>query len=91
MDDLTPEEVEAQRAVYGPFAQAIRELVDAGIRTTVADDEVRRAQAEIEAITARLQSQPAPGRRTASGSAPTAAAGPGATPWSGCATPWRRR
>jgi len=55
MDDLSPEDVEAERALYGPFAQSIRELVDAGIRTTVGDDEIRRAQTEIEAITARLR------------------------------------
>jgi acyl-coenzyme A thioesterase PaaI-like protein len=55
MDDLSPEEVEVERALYGPFAQSIRELVDAGIRTTVAEDEIRRARAEIEAITARLR------------------------------------
>jgi hypothetical protein len=55
MDDLTPEEVESERALYGPFAQSIRELVDAGIRTTVVEEEIRRAQAEIEAITARLR------------------------------------
>ncbi|WP_205473351.1 PaaI family thioesterase [Nocardioides sp. SYSU D00038] len=55
-DDISPEELERQRALYGPFTQAVRELVDATIRTTVDDDEVRRAQAEIEAITARLRS-----------------------------------
>ena len=57
IDDLTAEEVEAERELYGPFTQAIRELVDVGIRTTVAADEVRRAQAEIEAITGRLRAQ----------------------------------
>ena len=56
MDDLTPEEVETERALYGPFADAIRGLVDAGIRTTVPEEEIRRAQAEIEAVTARLRS-----------------------------------
>ena len=61
MDDLGPDEVEAERELYGPFAQAIRELVDAGIRTTVPADEVRRAQAEIEAITARLRTSQLPG------------------------------
>ena len=61
MDDLSPEQVEAERALYGPFAQAIRELVDAGIRTTVDADEVRRAQAEIEAVTARLRASQLPG------------------------------
>lgn len=60
-DDLTPEEVERQAALYGPFTEAVRDLVDATIRTTVDDDEVRRAQAEIEAITARLRRQQLPG------------------------------
>lgn len=61
MDDLSPEEVEAERALYGPLAQAIRDLVDAGIRTTVAEDEVHRARAEVEAITARLRRSQLPG------------------------------
>ncbi len=55
-DDLTPEEIERQSALYGPFTQAVRELVDATIRTTVADEEIKQAQAEIEALTARLRS-----------------------------------
>jgi hypothetical protein len=61
MDDLSPEELDAERALYGPFVQSIRELVDAGIRTTVPDDEIRRAQAEIEAITERLRASELPG------------------------------
>ncbi|CAB4712082.1 MAG: PaaI family thioesterase [Actinobacteria bacterium] len=56
-DDITPEQLERERALYGPFTQAVRELVDAGIRTLVDDDEIRAAQAEIEAITARLRSR----------------------------------
>lgn len=54
-DDISADEVERQQGLYGPFTQAVRELVDATIRTTVDDEEVRRAQAEIEAITARLR------------------------------------
>lgn len=54
-DDLSPEELERQRALYGPFAQSVRELVDATIRTTVDDDEIRAAQAQIEAVVARLR------------------------------------
>lgn len=54
-DDLPPEEVERQRDLYGPFTQAVRELVDATIRTTVDDDEIRRAQADVEEIVARLR------------------------------------
>ena len=56
-DDLTDDEVEAERELYEPFTQAIRDLVDAGIRTTVPADVVRLAHAEIEAITARLRAQ----------------------------------
>lgn len=54
-DDITAEELERQRALYGPFTQAVRELVDATIRTEVDDDEIRAVQAEVEALTARLR------------------------------------
>ncbi len=54
-DDITPEELERQRALYGPFTQAVRELVDATIRTEVDDDEIRAVQAEVEALTGRLR------------------------------------
>lgn len=60
-DDLTVEEVERQAALYGPLATAVRALVDATIRTTVDDDEVRAVQAEVEALTARLQARQLPG------------------------------
>ena len=60
-DDLPPDEVERQMALYRPFTDAVRGLVDATIRTTVDDEEIRRAQAEIEAITARLQAKQLPG------------------------------
>lgn len=60
-DDMTPEEAAQRAALYGPFTDAVRGLVDATIRTTVDDDEVRRAQAEIEAITARLRARQLPG------------------------------
>ena len=56
-DDITPEELERQRALYGPFTQSVRELLDATIRTTVPDDEIRRAHAEIDAITERLRKE----------------------------------
>ena len=58
MDELSREEVEAERDLYGPFTESLRDLVDAAIRTTVDDDEIRRAHAEIEAITERLRSAP---------------------------------
>lgn len=56
-DDITAEELERQRALYGPFTQAVRELVDATIRTEVDDDEIRAVQAEVEALTARLRTR----------------------------------
>ena len=54
-EDLPPEELERQQALYGPFTDAVRDLVDATIRTLVDEEEVRTAQAEIEAVTARLR------------------------------------
>ncbi|MBJ7359674.1 PaaI family thioesterase [Nocardioides sp.] len=54
-DELPPEEVERQRALYVPLTQAVRELVDATIRTTVDDDEIRAVQVEVEELVARLR------------------------------------
>lgn len=54
-DDITPDERARQAALYGPLAQAVRELADATIRSTVDDEEIRRARAEIEEITASLR------------------------------------
>ncbi|MBI2242897.1 MAG: PaaI family thioesterase [Nocardioides sp.] len=56
-DDITAEELEHQKALYGPFTQAVRELVDATIRTEVDDDEIRAVRAEVEALTARLRAR----------------------------------
>ncbi len=56
-DDISPEELERQRALYGGLTQAVRGLVDATIRTLVDDDEIRAAQAEVEAITDRLRKE----------------------------------
>lgn len=57
LDDLDDDEIERQRGLYGPFTDAVRGLVDATIRTLADDDEIRAAQAEIEAITARLSAR----------------------------------
>ena len=54
-DDISSDELERQKGVYVPFTQAVRELVDATIRTEVDDDEIRAVQAEVEALTARLR------------------------------------
>jgi acyl-coenzyme A thioesterase PaaI-like protein len=55
MDESPFDELEAERELYGPFTQAIRDLVDVAIRTTASTDDVRRAQAAIEEVTARLR------------------------------------
>ena len=60
-EDVSHEEIERQRALYGPLAQAVRELADAVIRTEVGDDEIAAAQAEIEAVTKRLRERQIPG------------------------------
>ncbi|MGB3484710.1 MAG: PaaI family thioesterase [Mycobacterium sp.] len=54
---ISNEEYDRQQALYGPFAQSVRELLDATIRTTVDEDTVRAAQASIEAVTASLRAQ----------------------------------
>ncbi|QYJ02832.1 PaaI family thioesterase [Nocardioides panacisoli] len=61
IDEATDEEIAREEALYGPFTDAVRDLVDATIRTLVAPDEIRRAQAEVEAITARLRAEQLPG------------------------------
>ncbi len=55
-EDITPEQVERERALYAPFTQVVRELVDATIRTEVDDAEIAAVQAELEGIVARLRS-----------------------------------
>lgn len=54
-DEMTPEQIEHEVGLYGPFTEVVRELVDATIRTEVDDDEIRKVQAELEDIVARLR------------------------------------
>lgn len=56
-DEITEDEIERQRLLYGPFTDAVRGLVDATIRTEVDDDEVRAVQAEVEALAERLRTR----------------------------------
>ena len=55
-DLISDEEYERQRTLHEPFTQAVRELIDAGIRTDLDEAGVREAQAAIEAVTERLRS-----------------------------------
>jgi len=60
--DSTPTaEIERVEAVFAPLTTAVRDLVDATIRTTVPDEEVRRAAADVAAIVERLRSRQLPG------------------------------
>lgn len=55
-DVISDEEYARQRAIYEPFTDAVRRLIDVGVRTGVDAATVAEAQAAIEAITARLES-----------------------------------
>lgn len=60
-DESTDEEIAQERAAFAPLAQAVRELADATLRSEVDAETARQAQAEIEAITARLAERQMPG------------------------------
>ncbi|MFL6156273.1 MAG: PaaI family thioesterase [Marmoricola sp.] len=53
--DVSDEEVDEVEARYGPLAAAVRELVDATIRSRAGHDVVTEALAQVQDITARLQ------------------------------------
>jgi acyl-coenzyme A thioesterase PaaI-like protein len=56
--DASPDQEVAREAeLWRPFTQAVRDLVDASVRTAVDEDEIRAAQAEIEQIVARLRKE----------------------------------
>lgn len=61
VSDVPTAEVERIESYTVPLAASVRALVDATIRTTVDEEEVRRAQAEIDAITRRLRARQLPG------------------------------
>jgi acyl-coenzyme A thioesterase PaaI-like protein len=54
-DVITAEEHERLQALYQPLTQAVRDLIDASIRTGVDEATIRRAQAAIEAVTETLE------------------------------------
>ncbi len=54
-EDLTPEEIASHEAVYAPFTERVRKLVDAALRTEVDLDVIREVDADLEKIVARLQ------------------------------------
>ena len=50
VDDATPEEIELERATYAPIAEALRELAEASIRTTVSPDVAADAAARLAEV-----------------------------------------
>lgn len=69
----------APTALYESFTQSVRELADATLRTNADADALARAQAEIEAITARLAADQIPGTHGEHCTTPTGVAGWGNT------------
>ncbi len=55
-EDITAEDVQRLRAIHGPLAQSVRELIDATVRTDVDEAAVTAAKAEIDSATTRLRS-----------------------------------
>ena len=56
-DETPTDEIERIEELYRPLVDAVRDLVDATIRTTVDDETVRRTQADVEALVARLRTR----------------------------------
>ncbi|MGW4481338.1 PaaI family thioesterase [Rhodococcus triatomae] len=54
-EDIDGHEVARREALYGPLAEAVRELVDATIRTEVDAAAVQEVEATVRAATARLR------------------------------------
>ncbi|WP_083743478.1 PaaI family thioesterase [Mycobacterium rhizamassiliense] len=59
---LSAAEAERVTALYAPLADAVRELIDATIRTEVDDDVVHQARTTIEAVTASLRQRTRPAK-----------------------------
>ncbi|QKW36842.1 PaaI family thioesterase [Actinomadura sp. NAK00032] len=60
-DETPTPEVDRREAVLASLAGTVRELVDATIRTTVADDEVHRVRDELALLVDRLRAARLPG------------------------------
>jgi acyl-coenzyme A thioesterase PaaI-like protein len=59
--EMTAEELEDERVLYGGLADSIRDLADASLRTTVAAEVVSEVRAEVVRLTARLRTEEIPG------------------------------
>jgi hypothetical protein len=54
-------EFDRQKALYSPFTQSVRELLDAAIRTQVDDDIINEAKLAIDTVTERLRAKQSEG------------------------------
>ncbi|WP_310962172.1 PaaI family thioesterase [Nocardioides terrisoli] len=59
--EMSTEEIEAEREVFGGLAQSIRELAEASLRTTIDPEAADQVRHEIEALTERLRAAQIPG------------------------------
>ncbi|MCX2713300.1 PaaI family thioesterase [Mycolicibacterium sp. J2] len=57
LEDLSAEDVERLRTVYGPLTESVRALIDATIRSEADADAVAAAKAQIDGATATLRRQ----------------------------------
>jgi acyl-coenzyme A thioesterase PaaI-like protein len=55
LEDIDGAEIDRRAALYGPLADAVRELIDATIRTETGADVIRDVEATVRAATARLR------------------------------------
>jgi len=75
-DDAPSGEVDRLAAVLGSLTDTVRDLVDATVRTTVHDDELRAVRDEVAGLVARLRAGELPGPAST-----RYGAGPGARVW----------
>ncbi|WOC11623.1 hotdog domain-containing protein [Gordonia sp. MP11Mi] len=61
LEDVSPEEIERRIRVVEPLTDAVRDLVDAVIRTEVGDATLDDARRQVEEIVARLRTAEKPG------------------------------
>jgi len=59
--EMTAEQLDEERVVFGGLAESMRALADASLRTTVSPDVVSEVRKEIDLLTARLRKEQIPG------------------------------
>ncbi|MGC4961808.1 PaaI family thioesterase [Gordonia sp. DT218] len=57
LEDISTQEFERRRALFGPLADSVRELIDAVIRTEVDEDVIRDAHGQIDSAVESLRTR----------------------------------